>query len=241
MTVEMMTWVYASLGATLFVLGGVALRQLAVVRARQDSSRVQAELDEARGRNQTLERGREELERACAEARRGEHEASAALQAREAELQSREAGWTQRLAAAERVAQEAKEESERLVSEVMAEDNLVRQMEASIEELRAELASTQDELHQARQATLAAEERARTALKSAAVTARPVEARGADNTALVSARAELAELRRSLEAAVKDRDGAKAKVEALERLVEGVRARSRELASELNRLKGAAS
>jgi chromosome segregation protein len=231
MTVETVTWLYASLGASLFVLGGVALRSMAVVRARQDSTRMRGELEQARERLQTAERSREEIERAGAEARRREHEAAAALQSREAE-------WTQRLAAAERVAQEAKEESERLVSEVMAEDNLVRQMEASLEELRSELASTQDELNQARQATLAAEERARTAQRGVP---RPPGGGGADGTALASARAELAELRRSLEAAVKERDAAKAKVEALERLVEGVRARSRELASELNRIKGATS
>ncbi|MCU0684110.1 MAG: hypothetical protein MUF34_18025 [Polyangiaceae bacterium] len=229
---ETVTLVYATLGASLFVLGGVALRSMAVVRARQDVSRTQAELEEARGRYQALERAQGDLERALADAKRREHEATTALQSREAE-------WVQRLAAAERVAQEAKEESERLVSEVMAEDNLVRQMETSLEELRAELASTQDELHQARQSTLAAEDRARAALKSVPAVRPPEPGRGSDGTALASARAELAELRRSLEATVKERDAAKAKVEALERLVEGVRARSRELAGELNRLKGA--
>jgi chromosome segregation ATPase len=235
MNVETVTWLYASLGASLFVLGGVALRSMAVVRARQEAARLRSETDEARGRQQALQRANEEFERAVGDAKRREQEATFALQGREAE-------WAQRLAAAERVAQEAKEESERLVSEVMAEDNLVRQMEASLEELRAELVSTQSELHQARQAALAAEERARAAGRGAAASARPPEGpRPADGAALTAARAELVELRRSLESLAKERDGWKAKVEALERLVEGVRARSRELASELNRLKGASS
>jgi predicted nucleic acid-binding Zn-ribbon protein len=48
---------------------------------------------------------------------------------------------------------------------------------------------------------------------------------------------EVAELRRKVKAATDDKEAARAKVEALERLVEGVRARSRELAEELKALK----
>ncbi|HEU4537126.1 MAG TPA: MarR family transcriptional regulator, partial [Polyangiaceae bacterium] len=58
---ETVTLVYATLGASLFVLGGVALRSMAVVRARQDASRTLAELEEARGRHQALERAQGEL------------------------------------------------------------------------------------------------------------------------------------------------------------------------------------
>jgi predicted nucleic acid-binding Zn-ribbon protein len=47
-----------------------------------------------------------------------------------------------------------------------------------------------------------------------------------------------AEMQRRLKAAGDERDAARAKVEALERLVEGVRARSRALAEELKGLKG---
>jgi chromosome segregation ATPase len=49
---------------------------------------------------------------------------------------------------------------------------------------------------------------------------------------------ETAELQNKLKVAGEERDGARAKVEALERLVEGVRARSRQLAEELKKLKG---
>jgi chromosome segregation ATPase len=49
---------------------------------------------------------------------------------------------------------------------------------------------------------------------------------------------EKAELQSTLKAAGDERDGSRAKVEALERLVEGVRARSRQLAEELKKLKG---
>jgi chromosome segregation ATPase len=49
---------------------------------------------------------------------------------------------------------------------------------------------------------------------------------------------DVAELQRKLKSAGDERDAARAKVEALERLVEGVRARSRALAEELRSLKG---
>ncbi|HEY3592260.1 MAG TPA: hypothetical protein VGL13_00240, partial [Polyangiaceae bacterium] len=44
--------------------------------------------------------------------------------------------------------------------------------------------------------------------------------------------------RQQLQAATEERDAARSKVEALERLMEGVRARSRQLSEELKRLKG---
>lgn len=49
---------------------------------------------------------------------------------------------------------------------------------------------------------------------------------------------DVAEMQRKVKAAADERDAARAKVEALERLVEGVRARSRQLAEELKSLKG---
>jgi chromosome segregation ATPase len=49
---------------------------------------------------------------------------------------------------------------------------------------------------------------------------------------------DVAEMQRKVKAATDERDAARAKVEALERLVEGVRARSRQLAEELKSLKG---
>src|SRR5262249_14209630 len=49
---------------------------------------------------------------------------------------------------------------------------------------------------------------------------------------------DIAELQRRVKATADERDAARAKVEALERLMEGVRARSRALAEELKSLKG---
>jgi chromosome segregation ATPase len=233
MTTETVTWLYASLGASLFVLGGVSLRSMAVARVRQELLRLQPELEQARGRLQVLERSREELERSSAEAKRREREAVSALQAREAE-------WMQQLASAERVAHEARQRSEQLAADATAGERLMREMDASVAGLRSELASAQNELQQARQAVLAAEERARTAAMRGVPAAR-LSRDSSPAVAPASSRGETLELRRSLETAVKERDAAKAKAEALERLVEGVRARSRELASELNRLKGASS
>jgi uncharacterized coiled-coil DUF342 family protein len=46
------------------------------------------------------------------------------------------------------------------------------------------------------------------------------------------------EAQKKLKTVSEERDGARSKVEALERLVEGVRARSRELTEELKALKG---
>jgi hypothetical protein len=55
---------------------------------------------------------------------------------------------------------------------------------------------------------------------------------------LASLQGEVHDLRRMLAAATDDRDTARARIEVLERLVEGVRARSRELTEELRALKG---
>jgi hypothetical protein len=49
---------------------------------------------------------------------------------------------------------------------------------------------------------------------------------------------EVSELQKQLKSAADERDAARAKAEALERLIEGVRARSRQLADELRTLKG---
>jgi chromosome segregation ATPase len=59
-----------------------------------------------------------------------------------------------------------------------------------------------------------------------------------DSKAPLSRPSEVAELRRKVQTATDEREAARAKVQALERLVEGVRARSRELAEELKVLKG---
>jgi DNA repair exonuclease SbcCD ATPase subunit len=62
-----------------------------------------------------------------------------------------------------------------------------------------------------------------------------------DPKALASLSGEVAELQRKLMVITEDRDKMRAKSEALERLIEGVRARSRELADQVKALKGEAS
>ena len=80
-------------------------------------------------------------------------------------------------------------------------------------ELRTKLAGTEEELRRSK-------------------------AHASDPKALVSLQSEVTEAQKKLKTATEERDAARSKVEALERLVEGVRARSRELTEELKTLKG---
>jgi chromosome segregation ATPase len=113
----------------------------------------------------------------------------------------------------ERQVQGAQAEIQRLASELDAERLRATTAERASEALRHEIAALQQEL---------AEERASRA----------------DAKALASLSGEVAELQRKLMATTEDRDKMRAKTEALERLIEGVRARSRDLAEQVRALKG---
>jgi len=155
-------------------------------------------------------------------------------------LQAQELRLTQQIETLERQLQSAKEESARLATEMKADGNLVGQMEKSLEDVRLSLKSTQNELKQTQVALSQASARATAAsAKANAVASKPIEApRSANPAAVASARVEILGLRKALETAVEERDASRHKVEALERLIEAVRARSRELAEQLLRLKG---
>ena len=97
--------------------------------------------------------------------------------------------------------------------ELEAEKSRVTASDSTTKELRTKLAGTEEELRRSK-------------------------AHASDPKALVSLQSEVTEAQKKLKTATEERDAARSKVEALERLVEGVRARSRELTEELKTLKG---
>ena len=113
----------------------------------------------------------------------------------------------------ERQVQGAQAEIQRLSEELEAEKSRVAASDSTTKELRTKLAGTEEELRRSK-------------------------AHASDPKALVSLQSEVTEAQRKLKTATEERDAARSKVEALERLVEGVRARSRELTEELKTLKG---
>ena len=117
----------------------------------------------------------------------------------------------------ERQVQGAQAEIQRLAAEVEAEKGRSKTVEDEAKALRTKLAATEEEQKRPRPA-----------------------ANAPDPKAVASLQAEVGDLQKKLKTTNDERDAARAKAEALERLVEGVRARSRELAAELKTLKEAA-
>jgi FtsZ-binding cell division protein ZapB len=113
----------------------------------------------------------------------------------------------------ERHVQSAQAEIQRLAAEGELEKNRTKAAEDDAKEVRTKLAAAEQELKRGR-------------------------GNSGDPKVITSLQGEVGELQKKLKAASEERDAARAKVEALERLVEGVRARSRALAEELKVLKG---
>jgi chromosome segregation ATPase len=113
----------------------------------------------------------------------------------------------------ERQVQGAQAEIQRLSEELEAEKSRWAAADGTTKELRSKLTSTEEELRRSK-------------------------AHASDPKALVSLQSEVTEAQKKLKTTTEERDSARSKVEALERLVEGVRARSRELTAELKTLKG---
>lgn len=113
----------------------------------------------------------------------------------------------------ERQVQGAQAEIQRLSEELEAEKSRLAATDGTTKELRTKLAGTEEELRRSK-------------------------AHASDPKALVALQSEVTEAQKKLKTVTEERDGARSKVEALERLVEGVRARSRELTEELKALKG---
>jgi chromosome segregation ATPase len=114
---------------------------------------------------------------------------------------------------AERQVQGAQAEIQRLSAELDSERSRVEASQRDNAGVRQTLAASEQELAHAR-------------------------ANMVDPKALASLSGQVADLQRQLQLASEERDGARAKAEALERLIEGVRARSRELAEQVRALKG---
>jgi hypothetical protein len=120
----------------------------------------------------------------------------------------------------ERQVQGAQAEIQRLAGEVDAEKARSKATEDELKELKTKLAALEDESKRPRPAA-------------------PQGAPGPDPKATAALEGQVADLQKKLKAANDDKEAARAKAEALERLIEGVRARSRELAEELKALKEA--
>ncbi|HEX9295129.1 MAG TPA: hypothetical protein VF881_04825 [Polyangiaceae bacterium] len=113
---------------------------------------------------------------------------------------------------AERQVQGAQAEIQRLSAELDAAKSRAQTLEQMVKDLKGKLASSEDELKKPRPP-------------------------GPEPKTLTGLSGDTGDLQKKLKAANEERDAARAKIEALERLVEGVRARSRELAEELKSLK----
>jgi chromosome segregation ATPase len=119
----------------------------------------------------------------------------------------------------ERQVQGAQAEIQRLASEVDSEKARTKAAEDELRELKTKVAALEEELKRPRAAAPAAP--------------------GPDPKATAALEGQVADLQKKLKTATDEKDAARAKGEALERLIEGVRARSRELAEELKALKEA--
>ncbi len=113
---------------------------------------------------------------------------------------------------AERQVQGAQAEIQRLAAELDSAKGRAQNLEQMVKDLKAKLANSEEDLKRPRPPS-------------------------ADPKTLTGLQGDTADLQKKLKAANEERDAARAKVEALERLVEGVRARSRELSEELKALK----
>lgn len=240
MNADPLTWLMLAAGSLLLAGGGAVLRGSSVHATRTVATRLRRELEDAISRESQLTRSSREAEEKLAKAReeitslRGAIERSGWQAAKESDD-------------LERQLKEAKAEVERLVHELMNEQQMSERHETAFNELRTLLHAAQEEARDARtavetatQQAKAAEERARVAEERAKTAARrapePIAPKK-DDPALVAARNELAETKKVLTTTTEERDTARARVEALERLVEGVRARSKELARELSELR----
>ena len=124
----------------------------------------------------------------------------------------------------EKQVEELRAELEKKSADLAVEAQLAREMETSLESTRAALRAAETARKDAEKARDEAFARGKEAPKATAPKPAPVDA---------VARARLADVERALAQATIERDAATQKNEALERLVEGVRARSRALAKEL--------
>jgi chromosome segregation ATPase len=148
----------------------------------------------------------------------------------EAELAALRDELTQTIAAREAHRIEMVEQRQRSERQVQGAQAEIQRLAAELEAEKGRSKSSEDEAKAARAKLTQAEEEQKRA--------RPA-APAPDPKAIAALQSEVGELQKKLKATNDERDVARGKAEALERLVEGVRARSRELAAELKALKDA--
>jgi hypothetical protein len=152
----------------------------------------------------------------------------------------------------------AREGVQRALSDLDSKQSIIQQMGAWLDEARQKVRSAEEELlalreakqklrdaevelealRQARQANEAADKPAPGGLSRVP---RPESLRAPDPAAFATLRAEITDLRKKVDVATGAREAAEAKAKALETLIEAARARSRELARELEQLKSGKS
>lgn len=242
MSPELETLLLVASGAALLVTGGATLRGGAIARLAGREQLAREKLAEHEAAHGDLARRLDRAERDAAEARerlatakdaRAQQEQTFEAKKRALEEQVEALGkqvksLTGELEAASANAAGA-ERATQLEGDLKAEQQLSKQMEASLAEVRAALKKAQEETKSLETKLKAAEDRAR------ATSPKPPPVVGAKADPKVEA--ELAATKSSLATVTQERDQARLKVEALERLVEGVRLRSKELTQELKELK----
>jgi chromosome segregation ATPase len=186
----------------------------------------------------------------------------AAAEARKRTEDSLQALETERTALRERLEQnelevkEARADAARLASDLDSKHSIIQQMGAWLDEARQKVRAAEGELAGLREAKqkLSIAEDELTGLRRAREVnetletkpptgggppriPRPESMRAPDSATFATLRAELGELRKKLDLATGGKEAAEAKAKALETLIEAARARSRELAKELEQLK----
>jgi chromosome segregation ATPase len=138
---------------------------------------------------------------------------------------------------------EQRQRSERQVQGAQAE---IQRLSGEVDAERARTKAAQDELQEVKKKTAALEDEGKrprgpvaAAPAAPAGEDRPITRAAGPDPKVAALEGQLADLQKKLKAVTDEKDAARAKSEALERLVEGVRARSRELAEELKTLKEA--
>ena len=258
MSLEPHVWLYAVGSAILFVTGGAAWRTSSVLRARAQAEKLRAQQAETQEALMQAETSLQNAQRAELQAREAlqQHANDEARQNEQLVLAVNETRSAKEEAA--RLHEELAVESN-LVKQMETSLEAVRVALSSVQqELKETVAAAGRAEERARAAGVKAPATLVPMVSNLRTFAAPRPPQGLvgapggasdettpDSAALAALRTEVHQFRQRLEMTTKERDAmgqerdaARAKVEALERLVEGVRARSRELTGELQRLKG---
>jgi chromosome segregation ATPase len=231
MKIDLNMWLLATFGAGLLTAGGAFLRS-ALANPRPTDLLTDPNVDPSTSEGDP----REALVKTQAELAALWKELSTENAAREAQRIE----MVEQRQRAERQVQGAQAEIQRLSAELEAEKSKRQAGDDATKELRAKLAAADEDVKKAKSSG-SADPKALTAVQGEVADLQKklkLVTEERDDARAKAVQGDDADLQKKLKAATEERDNARTKVEALERLVEGVRARSRELVDELKKLKG---